>query len=147
MAGVVAADFLHGRPRVRWVLERQKPLSRRIERVQARVLRYDRLAAGQIADAAIAEPPALRVDIHALGDGELRQRSFDVAAVAPRIPRDGRWIGEPPAVGVEEAKVVALLRPDRKRKLELLPARSGELNKTAELVNAKAVPPAILHQR
>src|SRR5262249_50465396 len=54
----------------------------------ARVLREHRPAAGEIADAAVAEPAAAGLQVHAFRDHEFGRRTADVVAVPPGVARN-----------------------------------------------------------
>src|SRR5271166_3112704 len=69
----------------------------RIEFVEARAHRYNRPAGGEIANAAITEPPAVRPHINILRYGELAARTSDEIAVTRHIGRDRARIDKAPA--------------------------------------------------
>src|SRR6478752_4814313 len=65
--------------------EGEQPFTARVAIGPAGVLREDGLAAGEVADAAVAEPSAAGLDVHVLSDAELAMRLLNVSAVSDRI--------------------------------------------------------------
>ena len=75
--------------------EHAKSLTERKYAIAPGVLHQCRPPTGEIAHRAIAEPAATRVDVHALGDGELGTGSSDEGTEVGWC-RDRRRIGQPP---------------------------------------------------
>ena len=79
------------------------------------------------------------MDVHALGDHQLRGRSLDVGAVRVRIRRDASRRDERPRVAPQELGITLVRGVDVQRRLErgLRPRR--QLDESAELVHPKPV--------
>ena len=84
---VVALHLLHRRSRLVGRREREEALAGREELAEAGVLRDDRPPSGQIARAAVAEPPGARSDVLIARDRELRAGGLDVRPVGRDIAR------------------------------------------------------------
>src|SRR5262245_25204414 len=92
--GVDAIDRVH---RLLHRGEAEKTFARRDGPVKSCVLRHDRLAAGQIACSALAEPSTAQANILVFGDGEFTARSSEIVRIAPKdIHRHLEWLNEPP---------------------------------------------------
>src|SRR5712691_1176223 len=85
MCGVVTDDVLDTGARLDKGAKRDDSPAARLQRCTARVLSQDRLAAGQIADAPVADPATVRRHIHMLGDHEFGRRSLDEGLILPWI--------------------------------------------------------------
>src|SRR5215207_3061483 len=68
---------------------------------ETRVLDQYRLARGEVTHGAIAEPAAVRIDVNALGDGELGTRALDVLPKRVGTSCSLHWINELPAMTLE----------------------------------------------
>src|SRR6185437_6237804 len=90
-----------------------------------------RPAAGEVADAAVAEPAAIGADIDVLGDGELATRSRDELGIALHASRNGPGIGEAPAMGDDFGR--DLRRRRRHRHGEALRHASRQIEETQEI--------------
>src|SRR5205814_10720352 len=88
MPYVVAPDLLVAFYRFIDGREGYQSLAARVGIGPACVLREHRLPAGEVAHAAVAEPPAAGLDVHVLGDGEFGVRLLDVLTVSDRIGGD-----------------------------------------------------------
>src|SRR5438105_13318045 len=105
---------------------------------QPGVLREDRTSRREITDAPIAEPAAVALNVHSLGDHELGGRRLDVRLIRRGIARDYTRIGAVPSVVVEQLEVVDFVRVNVKRQLErpaACAAAPWQRRELAEFVN------------
>src|ERR687898_2774569 len=93
------------------LLQRRKgdqALADRIEAFKPGILRQDGFAAGKIADAAVAEPAAVGLHVHVLGDHELGTRVLNERSVGPGITSNGGRVHQRPTVSLEKREITAL---------------------------------------
>src|SRR5262249_17491171 len=81
---VVARDCTYGIGGLLDGVEREQPFAGRQHLAEPRVLGEHGTSAGEITDAAIAEPPASRLNVHTLRNHQLRSRAANVVAIPPR---------------------------------------------------------------
>src|SRR5215467_4019852 len=130
MRRVVAVHLAHGVRRFAERIEREEAAAARDELGEPGVLRDDRLARRQVADAPIAEPAAARARVDVLRDRELTARSLHVARVGVEIGGMTVRVGEPPTTRGElraDGRVVGV-----EGELERLRGPRGETGEAAE---------------
>ncbi len=132
---VIVADAAHAGNRLGERGKNQEARARRQMSGQAGILDERRLAGGQVADRAVAEPSAAGVDVDALGDGELRGGVQHVVAELQRPAGDQRGIDEPPTIGQELVAVCRIRRVDVQGDLEFIAAQRGQTEELAELMD------------
>src|SRR5215218_7976759 len=120
MTWIVAAEPLDTGERIVFVSERQQALAGRQVVRKARVLGQDGPRAGEIARAAVAEPPAARAHVPQLREPELGLRAPDEAPIRVGRPGDRSGIDELPTVAAQRVEVAALVGVDVDREDEPL---------------------------
>src|SRR5260370_17889394 len=78
------------------------------EAAETGVLSQDRFAAGEIADASIAEPAALRLYVHVFGDHEFSCRVADESLIPPGVAGNSPGINQQPAIAFHKSAVAAV---------------------------------------
>src|SRR5262249_25897133 len=112
--------------------EAEQALSRREELAEARLLRQDRAAGGQVAGAAIAEPAGPEANVLVLGDGELASRAAQVVAIRLEVSGEARGAPDAPPMRTQPRRVVAV--QGGRGQLERLGRPEREVEKLQELV-------------
>src|SRR5687768_15920627 len=82
-------------------VEAEEPLAGGQELAEPCLLRNDRSAGREVADAAVAEPARARAHVLVPRNGELAARALDIVSIAAHVPRDLLSIGLIPPVSAE----------------------------------------------
>ena len=143
MRGVVAANRLRARDRLLDGAECDQAFARREVAAEPRVLHERRLAGGEKPSRPVAEPAAARLDVDALGRGELGARFLDVPPERIGGACDRGGIDHAPAVRAEQVGVRRILLADVERDLERVLHALGDLCKAPELVRLLPVQPPV----
>src|SRR5258708_1953703 len=138
--GVVAGDFPNAGDRLFHRSVSKQAFSHGKEAAETGVLSQDRLAAGEIADASIADPAALRLYVHVFGDHEFSCRVADESLIPPGVAGNSLGINQQPAIAFQKTAVAAVGRMNMERDLEALPRQSRQHRQLTYIVHTQAVP-------
>src|SRR5688500_11179223 len=122
---VIGCNALRARNGTLQVRKPEQPLADGKVRAETGVLHERRAPRREVAHGAVAEPAAVRLDIDALRDGELRPGALDVVAELDRAGDGRARINHLPAVGLERVAVALVARVDVERDLESLRRAPG----------------------
>ena len=131
---VVGAHVVERRRRLARRVERQHAVAGRQPRPEAGVLRDDRAARRQVAQAAIAEPAAGGGHVARLREAELTPRALHERAVVPWGRGDDGGVEQPPAVAPQRDAVRVVAGMDRQRGRDRRVSARGQVEQRAHRV-------------
>jgi len=131
VVGIVPVDLLEGCRRLLSRVEGKESASGGDELAEPGLLRHHRLARGEIANAAVAEPPAARAGVQVVRHGELPPGGVDLLPVGIRVT--GFLVGVRQLPAPLEEQLPRRRVDNLERQLERLGRQSRQVDEAQEV--------------